>query len=104
MPSSITEYEYQQRSRKLRNQVAYEKARRIQALTEVTALEAKLEAYTAIMEWILECPFTVDPATVPAAGIEANPDQVVLNISMAYVKRQKLTELTENYRGTKKAT
>ncbi len=43
---------------------------------------ALLEALEAIMD----CPYTLDEATIPKAGIEANANQVVGNMSVSLVK------------------
>ena len=39
-----------------------------------------------IIREFLDCPRWLDPATVPKAGIQANPDQVVFNMSCSYMK------------------
>lgn len=38
------------------------------------------------LQAFLECPRWVDEATVPKAGIEANPNQVVVNMSVSLTK------------------
>lgn len=52
-----------------------------------------------ILKEILECPFQVDQATVPKAGIETAPDQVVVNFSMSLRKRQKALEIFKRLGG-----
>jgi hypothetical protein len=38
-----------------------------------------------IVQHLVECPFRIDEATVPKAGIQAAPEQVVVNISLSWV-------------------
>ena len=45
---------------------------------------------------IQDCPFSVDQATVPKAGIEACPEQVVLNVSISLVRWRKFCKLVES--------
>jgi len=42
---------------------------------------------------LLECPMWVDQATVPKAGVEANPKQVVIEASISLLKIRKLKDL-----------
>lgn len=60
------------------------------------ALELMLERERVAIEAIQqvnECPFTVDPATVPKIGIsEAPPYQVVVVISMAWTRLKQIRE------------
>lgn len=37
-----------------------------------------------VVKWISQCPYNIDEATVPKAGIDAAPGQVVLNLSLSY--------------------
>jgi hypothetical protein len=39
---------------------------------------------------VLECPYYLDEATIPKAGIDSAPNQVVGNMSMSIVKRRAL--------------
>lgn len=43
--------------------------------------------YSALSD-LMECPYVIDQATIPNAGIDAAPDQVVGNMSVALVKRR----------------
>ena len=54
--------------------------------------ECLLRQYKALLEALEElcaCPQWVDEATVPKAGIEAAPQQVVVNMSVALLKLRK---------------
>lgn len=57
---------------------------------KVKRQEKRIKELEAAARDILDCPFSVDEATVPRAGIAAAPHQVVLNVSMAYLKRERL--------------
>jgi len=61
-----------------------------------------LKTAIELLDYFTGCPFTIDHATVPAGGIEAAPEQVVVNLSVSwiwvlaarkYVKRQKKKDL-----------
>lgn len=39
---------------------------------------------------VLDCPYMIDEATVPKGGIEVNPNQVVLNLSISLVRYREL--------------
>ena len=51
-----------------------------------------------VLKQMAECPNTVDSATVPKAGIEAAPEQVVVNLSVNYTKYKRLLEVVKHYR------
>ncbi len=51
-----------------------------------------------VLKEMAECPNTVDSATVPKAGIEAAPEQVVVNLSVNYTKYKRLLEVVKHYR------
>ena len=54
--------------------------------------ECLLREYTSLLdalEELCECPQWVDEATVPKAGVEANPAQVVMNMSVGLVRLRK---------------
>lgn len=46
----------------------------------------EIERLRGALGALLESPYVIDPATVPKAGIEANPEQVVGTLHVAYVK------------------
>ena len=46
-----------------------------------------------IIKQFLECPRWIDEATMPKNGIEANPDQVVFNMSCSYVKMKRAHDI-----------
>jgi len=51
----------------------------------------------AIRPFANECPFEFDQATIPSKGIESNPDQVVVNMSVGWVRILRAREaLKEN--------
>jgi hypothetical protein len=59
------------------------------AATELRRLhEVNAELLEALKE-ICDCPQFVDEATVPKAGIEVAPQQVVINMSVALVRLRK---------------
>jgi len=51
-----------------------------------------------VLKWMADCPINVDEATVPKAGIESNPKQVVVTISVSYVKWKQLQDVVKHYR------
>ena len=55
--------------------------------TELAALRAHCaELEAALIPFAYECPFNVDEATVPHAGIAAAPEQVVVNMSVGWLR------------------
>lgn len=55
----------------------------------IQALEAQNKALREVVSAFLDCPYGVDQATVPRAGMEsAPPYQVVVNMSCSYTKIQ----------------
>ena len=51
-----------------------------------------------VVKWIADCPINIDEATVPKAGIDAAPEQVVVNLSLSYKWWLKLKEVAEHCR------
>lgn len=51
-----------------------------------------------VLKWIADCPYNIDEDTIPKKGIDSNPEQVVLNISISYTKWEKLQNVVKNYR------
>lgn len=51
-----------------------------------------------VLEELLSCPMAVDQATVPMAGIESAPHQVVLNMSISLLRLQKAKQALEGGR------
>lgn len=41
----------------------------------------------------LDCPIAVDQATIPKAGVEANPKQVIVNFSCSLIKLRNAEKL-----------
>ena len=56
------------------------------AATELRRLHEVNQELLEALSGFLECPYDIDPATVPKAGIEAAPMQVVGNMSVALVR------------------
>ena len=52
----------------------------------MTDYKKKCEELTEVIEEFLDCPRWLEQATIPKAGIEANPEQVVFNMSCGYMK------------------
>lgn len=64
----------------------------------VNPLEEVVEELYQVLKAIDECPYFLDEATIPKNGIDANPSQVVANMSISYVKLQKISEAVKKYR------
>lgn len=67
----------------------------LQSLTQAHE-EGKAEGRKDFEEVILEvldCPYTIDPASVPKSGIEVAPEQVVGMLSIGLLKYRKLRSL-----------
>ena len=50
------------------------------------------ELENALRSFAIECPFIFDDATIPKAGIEAAPQQVVVNMSVGWLRIVKARE------------
>lgn len=59
-------------------------------LQDWQALTARLQEAERLLEYVLECPYIVDDATVARAGIKAAPEQVVINFSFAWMRREQI--------------
>jgi len=81
--------------KKLKRLLNYEQHCRIGLQIQLAENKELFKEIKQIVHWILDCPYTADAATIPKAGIEARPEQVVLEVSMGYLKRKKLIELAE---------
>lgn len=55
----------------------------------------KLLAVADMLKQIRSCPYVLDEASVPKGGIDKNEQQVVGQISCAYVRYIKLCELSD---------
>jgi len=51
-----------------------------------------------LIEWMSDCPYRVDDATIPRVGIEVMPDRVVGNMSLSYVKYLELCDIGKCYK------
>ena len=63
----------------------------------MSAAEELIEELVSVIRSILECPRLLDEATVPKAGIDAAPNQVVFNISCAYLKVKDMQRALDSY-------
>lgn len=81
--------------RYLSRSLKYEKKRRIQLQRDIEAEKEKTKELRIMLMELLRCPFEIDKATIPNAGIQARPEQVVLNVSMGYLRRVKALKLLE---------
>lgn len=72
-------------------------ALRAEQMQRITA-EARADRYLAAMRELVECPSTVDEATIPTRGIDAAPHQVVLNVSVSLAKLRNIRALVEEAR------
>jgi hypothetical protein len=55
--------------------------------------QAEARELRAMLQELLECPYTLDSASIPAAGIEAAPKQVVGTLSVAWLRFEKAKAL-----------
>ena len=62
---------------------------RYTAAAELRRLHAVNQELLEALEELCSCPQWVDEATVPKAGIETAPQQVVVNLSVALVRLRK---------------
>ena len=46
------------------------------------------ELLLVVLKSLLECPYNIEPVTVPKAGVDANPEQVVGTMHIGYVRYQ----------------
>lgn len=53
----------------------------------------KIREYKDILQQILDCPKSVDEATIPKEGVQAAPEQVVFNMSIGLMRINKIQEL-----------
>jgi hypothetical protein len=75
---------------------AAEEARRAEikrARRSKKKLLAEADLLRRTLEDLMECPFTIDSASVPKAGIEARPEQVVGVLSVAYLRYQRALDV-----------
>lgn len=56
---------------------------------EIKRLHAQRDALLEALKDLVGCPYDIDRATVPKAGIDAAPDQVVGTMSVALVRHRK---------------
>lgn len=59
------------------------------ACQEILRLEQVNAELLEALKEICDCPQWIDEATVPEAGIEAAPQQVIMNMSVALVRLRK---------------
>ena len=52
-----------------------------------------VEGLRDVIEWLYGCPYIFDEATIPRAGIAAAPEQVVVNMSVAWPTIQRIAEI-----------
>lgn len=53
----------------------------------------------AVSRLIAECPYTIEPATVPKGGIDKAPEQVVGTMHVGLLKRRRLRAVVESLDG-----
>ena len=75
----------------------------IESDSEIIALKKQRDELLDALEDLLECPYHIDEATVSKAGLEAtmnaNPHQVVGNMSVALARVRKARAAIANARG-----
>lgn len=54
---------------------------------------AVLGEVAAMLKEILECPHSIDDATIPKGGIDIAPEQVVMQYSIGYARYKKAWEI-----------
>lgn len=59
------------------------------ACMEVETLKSALTKAMDTLEDIINCPHSIDRATIPKDGISANPEQVVCNYSVGLLRVKK---------------
>ena len=69
------------------------------AAAELRRLHAVNAELLEALEDLLDCPYDIDFATVPKAGIDAAPEQVVGTMSVALVRRRKARAAAIRARG-----
>jgi hypothetical protein len=52
-----------------------------------------------LLEQIIDCPYSIDQATVPYAGMDARREQVVFQYSISYARIYQARELIKNIKG-----
>lgn len=60
--------------------------------SQVLALIGALETARKVLDEMADCPSWVEQATIPKAGIDAAPEQVVVNMSCGYLKYKKMCD------------
>ena len=69
-------------------------------LKELTKVKAQRDQLAAMLRELLLCPYTLDSASIPRLGIDANPEQVVGVLSIGIVRIWKaealLVEIGDN--------
>jgi len=68
-----------------------------QRICELRTQAQPADALADALKELLECPFNVDAATVPRAGIEAAPEQVMLEVSVDLLRWRKAREALTSY-------
>jgi hypothetical protein len=63
---------------------------------ELEAARAKITELCAALADLLELPYVIDEATVPRAGIDAAPRQVIGTLHMSVERRRHLASLLED--------
>ena len=60
---------------------------------EAVAAYMRVVGMRDVIEWLYGCPYIFDEATIPRAGIAAAPEQVVVNMSVAWPTIQRIAEI-----------
>ena len=60
------------------------------------SMSRMLDETKQLLKEIIDCPHSVDLATVPKAGIEKKPEQVVLNYSISYARIKMIQKILGN--------
>ena len=84
------------------NHEDYLQAHKIFNAAYSAALESKeVQGLRDALEEIINCPQSVDEATIPAGGVEVNPAQVILMISVSLVRIRKARAALAQKQGEK---
>jgi len=57
-----------------------------------------IQEFVDAVEELLDCPYSVDEATIPKAGVMAAPGQVIMEYSISFLRIRKLRRLIKKIR------
>ncbi len=66
-----------------------------EAFVQILGLFAINKDTIEVISWMAECPYNIDTASIPKAGIEVAPQQVVGTLSLNYLKYKQLCAVAD---------